>query len=210
MLYAYMPTSFLPMIEKLPWHWFWCILTLLAIILNEVMPKSLRVMDRFRRFRGHCRLYYVDPLNSFWRLAYRSRATWSVGHFDAFCIMNGVKWKMTWLSSAKVEPWLCHYPSQETFSVEVPAGMDGSCSQILAFFQNLLILQLKEHESTCESSKRCKQNPSNLLGMSKILLRSTFLEPRKVILNDVLIILLSQKVARCFLLWIVTVKWLKL
>lgn len=84
MPYAYMPTSFLPMIEKLPWHWFWCILTLLATIFNEVMPKSLRVMDRFRRFRGHCRLYYVDPLNSFWRLAYCSRATWSVGHFDAF------------------------------------------------------------------------------------------------------------------------------
>ena len=99
---------------------------------------------------------------------------------------------MTWLSSAKVDRWLCRYPSQETFSVEVPAGMDGSCSQILAFFQNLLIFQLKEQESNC-SSKRCKQNPSCLLGVSEILLRSTFLEPRKVILNDVLIILLSKK-----------------
>ena len=67
--------------------------TLLAIIFNEVMPKSLRVMDRFRRFQGHRRLYYVDAFNSFWRLAYRSRHAGSTGHFDAVWIINGCKRK---------------------------------------------------------------------------------------------------------------------
>lgn len=164
--------------------------TLLAIIFNEVMPKSLRVMDRFRRFQGHRRLYYVDAFNSFWRLAYRSRHAGSTGHFDAVWIINGCKRKdeLTVKCQSGSLALLLRQPGN---LFRWGTSWDGWCSQILAFFQKLLIFQFKEHESTCESSKRCNQNPSYLLGVSEILLRSTFLEPWKVVLNDVLIILLS-------------------